>query len=658
MTMGGKMVEGEIVEAAKARQIYQDIVRRRRDPGLLEYMGRGLFRARVFPIEPHADLTIRLTFQQILRDDGGTLEWRYPLSTDRLNGAPVENALVHVRVKSHVDLKGVYSPSHDIAVVRKGNREADVSYERAGRRQDRDFLLYVNRSPDDVGFSLVSHKAPGEDGTFLAVIAPSTDVPDDRLVPKDVVYVLDTSGSMAQDGKIDQARKALEYGVRTLRSGDRFDIVSFAGQVRPFRDGLVDASPEMKDAAARWLGDLRAAGGTNVEGALQEALAMGQEGRLFMVVFITDGRPTIGERDADRLLAEVKQHDTAHARVFTFGVGFDLDVSLLDRIAEGTNAARDYVMPQEDLEVVTSRFFRKVSQPVLGDVHLELGSGIHDVYPSQLPDLFAGGQVVVLGRYEKGGDRVIRLKGRLGGREVTYEYEGTLAGGEAAPWLPRLWAQRKVAFLLDEIRLHGEDKELVDEVVRLATRYGIVTPYTAGLVVEESELAGGGGRGRVDRLDAGEGLVRRLRGEEPPSPSAPMPPSGAPAAGAVPAPATPPAERAARDSDELARLKEAAHGDAGETDADASRDGLEGEARERVQTAGDKTFLRSADGRWIDTAWDGKGETTKVEMLSDAWMELAARAGEVPRYLALGDHVVFVLDGKVWEVVPPAATGG
>ncbi|MHC5010386.1 MAG: VIT and vWA domain-containing protein [Planctomycetota bacterium] len=669
MTMGGRMVEGEIVEAREARRIYESIVRRRRDPGLLEYVGRGLFRAQVFPIEPRSDLTIRLTFQQVVPEDGGTLEFRYPLATSRLHGEPVAETVLSVEVRSDVDVKAVYSPSHDVEVVRRGNREVVASYERSGTRQERDFLLYVGRSEEDVGFSLLSHKQPGEHGTFLAVLAPSTEIPDGARLPKDVVYVLDTSGSMEKDDKIEQAKRALEYGIRVLGPDDRFNVVSFSAEIRPFREGPVPATAEMKDAAAAWIAGLRAHGGTNIRGALRAALGDGTPGRLSLVVFLTDGRPTVGERKPEALLRFVKQENHAGARIFTFGLGFDLDVHLLDRIAEATGGARDYVMPREELELVTSRFFRKVNQPVMSDVRIEFGEGVHSVYPKAIGDLFAGGQVTVMGRYARGGDRTIRLSGTLGGETIVHAYAATLRDTAGPAFLPRLWAHRKVAYLLDEIRLHGHDDELVDEVIRLATVHGIVTPYTSGLVVEERELegvpppttpgAGGGGsvplrgsrsrwRGPNDRVPPG---VR-----EPADPTAPPPPppSGPPA---TPSPTTPssgpasaghggfhrgpsgavPPEDSVRQSERLRDGK----------DADRVEDGA------RVRSVGPRVFLLKGE-RWVDTAWDEVKETVKIEAFSDAWLRLMEEGEEVAKILALGDRIVFVWGETVYEVVPPA----
>jgi Ca-activated chloride channel family protein len=648
MTMGGRMVEGEIIEANEARRIYQSIVSRRRDPGLLEYMGRGLFKARVFPIMPHSDLTIRLAFQQVLSDDRGTVEFRYPLATDRLNGQPVEDVVVDVKVESSVDLKAIYSPSHEVAVSRDGDRRARVSYERTARTQDKDFLLYVGRSPDAVGFSLLSTRRSGEDGTFMAILSPRTTVPAKDLAPKDVVYVLDTSGSMVGE-KMRQAQRALAVGVGMLRPADRFNIIAFSGTLNPFRENLVPATDELKRDATTWIDALQAVGGTNIEGALTQALSTQSGGRLLLVVFITDGRPTIGERDAEAIVSKVKSTNASKARVFTFGVGYELDVTLLDRIAEVTNGSRDYVAPSEDIEVVTGRFFSKVDQPVLSDIRLELGSGIRDVYPQRVPDLFAGGQLVVFGRYLEAGDRVVRLHGTLAGRPVTYEYEGTLRANEGPAFLPRLWAQRKVAFLLDEIRLHGENKELVDEVIRLATRHAIVTPYTAGLVVEEGELEGRLLRGG----DAGSGRGARER-----TLGGLLPPSGGasrPNAAGLPTPAAPVAEPAkpAEDSARISHLKELAR-EAG--DEKEKKDGDLDDLRARTRSVAGKSFILRDDGRWVDTLWDGKKATTKVEAFSEAYFALLAKGDDVAKVLGIGERVVFVLGDVVYEVTAAATT--
>jgi len=662
MTMGGKMVQGEIIERNKARRIYESIVRRRRDPGLLEYMGRGLFRARVFPILPLQDLTIRISYQQVLPVDAGTIEFRYPLATDRLNGAPVENVSVDIQVRSSVDIKTIYSPSHKVEIKRDGERAARVSFESTNRRQERDLLLYVGRSPDAIGFSLQSTKEAGADGTFMAVFAPRLRVEAQDRVAKDVVYVIDKSGSMAGP-KMEQARKAIQYGVRMLHPGDRFNVLAFSTNIYPFRDGLVDVAKDTQAAAVKYIEGLEPTGGTNIDGALKQALAMRKDGRLFLVVFLTDGKPTVEERNPETIVQHVVAANTANTRVFTFGVGYDLDVRLLDRIAEVTNGTRDYVAPGEDLELATGRFFRKVDQPVLSDVKLELGSGVTDVYPKRLPDLFAGGQIVVFGRYKQAGDRTLILRGKIGTREIVYEHNAQFASKDQSAYLPRLWAHRKVAYLLDEIRLHGQSKELVNEVVRLATRYAIVTPYTAGLVVEESEMQRRGVPFDARRGRAGRMLPRRphapaerksagldLGGLVPTSPGFGGG-SGGKAGAPMPDGPRPSAKKRAEDSRRLQRLKDKADGYAEDRDAKDDLDAV----RALVKAVGTKTFVRRADGVWVDKAWDGKQKPTRIEAYADAWTALIGRGDKVARFLAVADKLILVLGDQVFEIVPAKA---
>jgi Ca-activated chloride channel family protein len=675
MTMFGKMVRGEVIEAEQAREIYRSIVSRKRDPGLLEYMGSGLFRARVFPIMPHDDLTIRITYQQVVPEDDGTLEFRYPLATDRLNGGtPVSSVLVDVKVESRDEIKAVFSPTHSVEIVRDGEHKASASLERKGQRQSQDFLLYVGRSAGAVGLSVQSHQPVASEGTFMAVITPRTRVAKEQRQPKDVVYVLDTSGSMEEAGKMVQAQKALVHGLRTLGSADRFGVVGFASAVRPFRDQLLDANKETVEAAVKWVNELSPRGGTNISDALSSALAMrADKNRLFLVVFLTDGKPTMGEKNPDLLIKGI-EGKTNGARIFTFGVGYDLDVNLLDRIAEVSGGARDYVMPEEDIEIVTSRFFRKVSSPVLQDVTVEFGEGVYDVYPRKLPALFAGSQVVVFGRYREAGDRVLRLKGTLAGKAVVHEYETTFKKGDNADYLPRLWAHRKIGYLLDEIRLHGQTKETVDEVIKLATQHAIVTPYTAGLVVEESELQGrnlrdivSDARRRADRTagrgggglpSAGAPLAEgffRLGGRRPQAPGGASQPTDS----AMPPPATPSPrmdpnsdagkKAKAEDSEALKRMKEALEAD---DKATGEKDSVLDQLRQRFKTVASRTFVRGSDERWIENGYDMKAETKKVEAYSEAWFDLMGKDDKLAKILALGERLVFQHAGTWYEVVP------
>ncbi len=671
MSIGGKMIEGAVLPAAQARAIYESIVRRRADPGLLEYAGRGLYRARIFPIPGNGDVRVRLTFQLVLPEDSGTLAFRYPLATDRLNGEPVTAVEVDVRIEGDADLKAVYSPSHKVVLARDGERRAHVTWSRTRATQDRDFLLYIGRSPDAVGFSLDSTGSTSSDGTFLAVLAPRVTAKDGQRTPKDVVFVLDTSGSM-EGAKIIEARKAVSMGIEILRSEDRFNVITFGTDVRVWRDALVNVAPVARQDARVWLNSRPATGGTNIDGALTRALATDSGGRLLLIVFVTDGAPTVGESDPDAIVANATRGNPSRARVFTFGVGSDLNVNMLDRVAEGTGGARDYVTAGEDLELATGRLYGKIDDPALTDVKVDLGPDVYDVYPKRIPDLFAGGQIVLFGRYRTPGARHITLSGSVAGQPVTFSFDGTLKSDAGPDVLPRLWAQRKIAYLLDEIRLRGTNPELVTEVTTLGTQFAIVTPYTSGLVVDDSELQGarpagpaigpgpvhGTGHGGNFRGPSG-GLPHPTR--EPSDPTPPTTPSAPPPPpdfypptspttprdpGPTPSHKRPPTDRP-KESNDLKAKK----------DAD-SVDDNSAPALGTIRRAADKTFVSDKDGRFLDTLWDGKAATTKLEAFSDAYFALLATSDDIAKYLAVARRVVFLANGRVYEIVPAAVSLG
>src|SRR5262249_15387000 len=302
--------------------------------------------------------------------------------------------------------------------------------------------------------------------------------------------VLDTSGSMAGE-KMKQARNALRYCLDRLNPGDRFGLISFATVVTKYRDTLTEGSADQLDQARKWVDELEATGGTNIDGALQAALEMRtkDEGRSFTIAFFTDGQPTIGEVNPEVILKNVMARNTANTRIFTFGVGDDVNTVLLDQLADRTRAWTNYVRPQEDIEVKVSNLHTKIAQPVMMNLKLRATGEVRlkEMYPPQLPDLFAGSQLIVLGRYSGKGPAAIKLTGQVGKAEKEFVYELTFPEktGDERQLVEHLWARRKVGYLLNAISANGEKKELVDEVVKLARKHGIATPYTSYLLVPD-----------------------------------------------------------------------------------------------------------------------------------------------------------------------------
>jgi len=486
MEIGGKMVDAELLRADKARQIYEDIVRKMRDPALLEYAGRDLFEARIFPIEPRSRKPIKISYTELLRSDAGTVTYSYALSTEKFSARPIKSLSLKVEVKTEQPLASIYSPSHKVEIRRDGPNRAVIGYESKDEKPDTDFQLVYSSEKRDIGLSLITHKSGGEDGYFLLLAAPTV-AKETKPAPKDVVFVVDTSGSMA-GAKLQQAKKALQFCVENLNTDDRFEIVRFSTEAESLFGKLSEADSEHRKRASNFIGDLKPIGGTAIADALETAFKARTEKseRPFVIIFLTDGLPTVGTRNPDEIVADVKK--AGDARIFSFGIGSDVNTQLLDQIAEGTRAFSQYVLENEDLEVKVSSFYTRIREPVLTNVRLEFGGGVRTskLYPAQLPDLFKGDQLVLTGRYSGSGEVEAKLTGMANGREQTFTYKVKF-DDSSNDYVARLWATRRVGFLLDEIRIHGETTELRDEATDLARRYGIVTPYTAYLIVEDED---------------------------------------------------------------------------------------------------------------------------------------------------------------------------
>jgi Ca-activated chloride channel family protein len=506
MWVDGKEVPGELVEADKARQIYTDIVRRTQDPGLLEYVGNNLLRVRVFPVPARGEQKLAVSFTSVAGSDAGLVEYVYPLRADAKSGGTLEKFTFDADLKAQHPVQNVYSPTHPISVTRVNDRQARVHFEGRGVVLDKDVQLYYTTASKDVGLTALLHRPErGADGHFLLLISPRAELVRTQEVPRDMVFVLDTSGSM-QGRRIEQARSALKYCLKNLGPRDRFALIQFATTVNKYCDNLQPAKPLQVQQAQRWVGSLEATGSTNINDALLAALEMrpADPGRCFTVVFFTDGQPTISETNPEQIVRNVMAKNTASTRIFTFGVGDDVNAVLLDQLADKTRSVSTYVRETEDIEAKVSGLYAKISHPVLTDLKLTVGADvtISEVYPPQLPDLFHGSQLVVLGRYRGHGHAAVTLSGTVGKDRKDFVYEvkfPSKTNGDKA-FVEDLWARRKVGYLLDQIRTSGTNKELVDEVVRLAKKYGITTPYTSYLVAPDK--AADVARGQFRATDA------------------------------------------------------------------------------------------------------------------------------------------------------------
>lgn len=644
---GNRRLVGEVRTREEARRIYDEIVRRQRDPGLLEYAGKDLFQASIFPIPPNSDKKLEITYTQVVLAEGGTVSYRYPLGTGR-QMVEIGSVSGRVEVESKEPLRNVYSPTHNVDVKRANDRRSLVSFESATGQEAQDFQLFYTISKEDFGLTLLTHRETGKDGYFLLMISPKEDWSDQEYSSKDVVFVVDTSGSMAEEGKMEKARSALLYGVRILRAQDRFNVISFAGEERLMETGLIAADDKGRQRGEAFVKALKPVGGTNINQSLLASLAQfGDDNRERpkIIVFMTDGLPTVGTTNVAQIVENVRKASKPGVRLFTFGVGYDVNTALLDKLAAENGGLADYVEPKEDLEVKVSNFFSKVNYPVLTNLKLDMGGAQTDlVYPRGIPDVFRGSQVTLIGRYsgEANLESVrLTLSGQAGGSNRTYHYDNLAfpRRNESNEYLPRLWATRRVGWLMEQVRSNGEQKELRDEIVDLGTRYGIVTPYTSYLATENEQSRTSLMTAPPTITPQGRGFMGGLRPAKDTFSNAPTVDSSTAAVANAPpvvtiqsgAAAVQQSKRA-REQQDAAKLKEEARTDA-------------------VRRVGGKTFYL-IDGVWTDSEFKAEANLPETALTfgSEEYFALLKQQPKLANFFSLGERVVVVFEGRVYRV--------
>lgn len=607
----GEPVMGRVLTREEARRTYEEIVNKLRDPALLEYIDRGAFQASIYPIPPGGSRRIELEYSQVLTAEDGLFHYLYPLSTEKFSRLKLETVSVSVEVEAEQPLRAIYSPSHPLAIERRGERAFTAGYEEHEVLPTRDFELYFSVDPKEIGLNLLTYRQGAEDGFFLLLAAPGVEVGERQTIARDIFLVLDQSGSM--DGeKFRQAQQALLYVLDHLNPADRFNVISFSTGVQVFSSRL--SSTDGVAAAKRWVNALSAQGSTDINRALLETFSQTRDERQTLIIFLTDGLPSEGVTERDQILRNLLAAAPENIRLFPFGVGFDVDTFLLDQLAAQHHGAATYVSPDQALDEAISAFYARISKPVLTDLVFDFGEvEVYDTHPQPIPDLFAGGQVVLVGRYRNPQTTNILLSGLVDGRQENYRYpEQRFTGAGGPDFLPRLWATRKIGDLLSQIRLSGPNRELIDQVIALSIRYGIVTEYTSYLVTEPIVA------GTTVLEDLGERVYLESLSAAPLF-------SGEAAV-----------DRSAVES----RLE----------GADYSYS-PEGEAADLVRLVGARTF-RLVDGVWLDTAFDPQAmETRKVAFLSEDYFKLAAVSPDLAAALSLGPRVVVLYQQAAYEVI-------
>lgn len=641
MFINGQAIEAKLLRADEARAIYDEIVRQYRDPALLEYVGRDLIQASVFPIPARESRTIRIVYGQALTEENGLVKIIYPLRTPTIQNVPVGQVSVQVNVSEPVSIGNVYSPSHRIALSRPQATSFRASFEASGSAQNSDFVVYYGVQREEIGLNLLTYRASADgDGFFLLMVQPPV-ARADEVLPKDIVIVLDQSGSMGGD-KWRQAQEAAIYVLQHLNPNDRFGVVLFSSDYRAYAPSLLPAREA--EGAIRWVRSEVPAGGTNILDALMRGFAYDDTERPLTVLFLTDGLPTEGETDRTAILQAMGYKAPDRVRVFSFGVGFDVDTFLLDSLSRDLRGSSTYVMPGERIEEAVAALYNRISAPVLQDVTLTVdGVTVELLYPRQMPDLFAGEQLTIVGRYRGGGMANITLTGQRGDETVTLRFDDQAFGANAGgtEFIARLWATRRIGDLLNQIRLNGETPELVESIVTLSTRYGIITPYTSFLITEDDILSQEGqaaaqqnlqrqagqlsgqasGAGAVSAADLASGLANAQAPAAVPMQTQPMATQSAPS-GAVGMP----------NPQGTTQNEQAAAGEA------------------PIRYVGEKTFILQGEV-WMDTTYQPDTMTPRqIAFGSDEYFDLVLANPELAQYLAVGQQVIIVWQGEAIQI--------
>lgn len=665
LTVNGKALEGKILEKAEAKSTYESIVRKLVDPALLEYIDDQTVQVSIAPFFAGESKQIRLSYTQLLKQDGGLYKYTYYLGSQKPGsvsrpGQPrpmmdkvgsdqdavaADGFSLNLDLKTGQPLKTVYSPTHDPKVERSGNRQASVKLhlKPAEIAQEKNFVLYFSQDNNAIALNTLNYQKAGEEGYFLMTLRTPEASAKQTALPKDVVLVLDTSGSMSGE-KIQQAKEAMKFIINRLRPEDRFGLMQFNTDVSMFQPEMLPASAEQKRKALAYVDTLNADGSTNIEAALKSGFSLlkGHDAkRPAYLIFLTDGEPTVGVTDTEGLVKVADQANTEQVRLFNFGVGYNLNAILLGKLADKNHGTTTFVEPNENLELALTGFYKKIESPVLTDADLRFdGISVSKQYPAEIGDLFAGSEVILLGRYAGNGKGTVKLSGKMGAEAKSFSFPIQWSPNTAHNQLPRLWAGRRIAYLLDAIRQNGENKELKDEIIALSKQYGIITPYTSYLS-QEPEIVHG-----------------------------PMMNGGA----MSPRPAAAPKRYQAMDASsgqravQLSKSLNAMKGQASAAALQAAQSVAAESgtmADPSLKTVGAKTFILSKEGVWIDTAYDKEGldkagKPITVTFGSQAYFDLLSQKPELLPYLSLGEQVLVVLiqpDGSrhIYQVQPAKA---
>lgn len=486
----GKWYKGAIKERAEARQEYEERIRWNLDPALLEYMGDNLYRLSIAPIPANSDVQTTITYVEMLEYEFGTVDYMFKLNAVQMSPKPLQRVSFSGVFKSSSAYTSFESPTHGGTTAMNINKDSDYQYTVVFGDEnfmpDKDLKIDFETKRDDVEMNVIRYTPTEEDSigddSFYAIwISPPDDIGDDETIPKKIVFTADVSSSM-EGTRIEQLKQALHEFLKYLQPEDKFNIISFGTSVTSFSEDLIAASPDNIEEATDFVTEIGALGLTNINDALAKSLSQSfSDEYANMIVFMTDGYPTWGETWVPNIINNVKNANTKNVRIFSFGVGEDVSKPLLVQMAVENGGYAEFIKQDVNIARIIGNHFQRISKPVLTDLDIKIeGLVTSDRFPRPLADLFWGSQVMQMGIYKNSGTFPVYLTASIGDKLVSYqsfEEFSNVPGGHR--FIPRLWAKAKIDYLLNEIAIYGELKELVDQVIELSLKFQILTPYTA-----------------------------------------------------------------------------------------------------------------------------------------------------------------------------------
>jgi Ca-activated chloride channel family protein len=486
----GKRYKADIREAQEARQEYEEQIRRRIDPALLEYLGNNLFRLSIAPVNPNSEVRTEITYVELLPYEFGTIGYTFGMDAVGLSPKPLNRVSVAMTVQTQSPFKHFRSPSHGIStatqITKVNDKKYTVVFGDENFMPDRDLSIEYEtvRSGVDVNvlrYAPTKADSIGNDSFYAVWITPPDSIAPDQLIPRKIVFVADVSSSM-EGLRIEQLKEALNAFLDNLNADDHFNIVTFGTTIIPYQPDLIAATPPAISAAKTFVIDIGALGLTDIDDAMKQALGQSFSAECSnMVVFITDGYPTWGETFVPKILTNVKNENTQNVRIFPFGVGKDVSKALLVQMATENGGYATFIQAADSIPIVVKNHLTRIAKPVLAGLDIQIdGLVTSDKFPRPLPDLFWGSQVMQLGLYENSGTFPVVLDGTVRGEPKQFTASADfsdVAGGHR--FVPRLWAKAKIDYLLDQIAMYGELAELKNQVIELGLKFQILTPYTS-----------------------------------------------------------------------------------------------------------------------------------------------------------------------------------